>query len=81
MADAGQSLLEKGIHADHKDNQGRTALDSAAKYGCAPISSALLDNPSTNVHEADDSGKTALFLAIEESGPESLLRMLLEKMC
>ena len=76
---AAEDLLEKGLPVDHKDNQGRTALDSAVQNDCLPIATALLDNPFTNVNEEDNSGQTALFIAVEGSGDQSLLSMLLDK--
>lgn len=79
MSNAAEDLLEKGLPVDHKDNQGRTALDSAVQNDCLPIATALLDNPFTNVTEEDNSGQTALFIAIQGSGDQSLLSMLLDK--
>eukprot|EP00435_Cladocopium_sp_Y103_P036463 s2851_g9.t1 len=79
MSNAAEQLLEKGLPVDHKDNQGRTALNSAVQSDCLPIATALLDNPFTNVDEEDNSGQTALFIAIEGSGHQSLLNMLLDK--
>lgn len=76
---AANSLLQKGIHVDHKDHNGRTALESAAFHGCVGIVSALLDNPFTNVNDADSSGRTALFVALEARGPEAVINMLLDK--
>lgn len=79
MRNAAEDLLQKGLPVDHKDNQGRTALDSAVQNDCLPIATALLDNPFTNVNEEDHSGQTALFLAIQGGGRQSLLNMLLDK--
>jgi len=79
MSDAAEVLLQKGIPVDHKDNEGKTALDSAAEHGCVSIASDLLDNPFTNVNEVDNSGQTALFVAIQGRAPESLVTMFLDK--
>lgn len=79
MPNAAQDLLKKGIRVDHKDQLGRTALDSAAQHGCVQIASSLLNNPFTNVDEVDNSGQTALFTAVAGTAPASLVPMMIEK--
>lgn len=72
-----KALLRKGARVDSKNNDGDTALMTAASKGHAAIVSILLDN-GANVNLGGWSDQTALYLAAEK-GHTEIVDMLLAR--
>src|SRR5882757_2725137 len=69
-------LLEKGVHPDSKDSDGKTPLSWAAEKGHEGVAQFLLDEDAVDVGSKDNSCWTPLSWAAN-AGQEAIVRLLL----
>jgi ankyrin repeat protein len=62
-ASAIAALLRRGFDPNSKDPQGQSGLVLALKFRSSRAANALLEHPSTDVNELNETGESALMLA------------------
>lgn len=73
-ANAGEALLKGGADIEAVDDQGRTALCIAAKYGALDCINVLNEYGANHFHR-DDQGLTALEIAEQSVRPEAAAQL------
>ena len=72
------TILERGIEVDFRDDLGRTPLSYAAQQGNQAAVKEFLDRPEVNPNSQDQLGRTPLFYAVTSKN-ETITKLLLDR--